>query len=41
MHPSDLTQEILRGEIDWENVNTILTQKRSEAYAFLNKYLRK
>ena len=41
MNQSDLTQEILLAEIDWEKVNTILTQKRSEAYAFLNKYLRK
>jgi polysaccharide pyruvyl transferase WcaK-like protein len=41
MHTSDLTQEKLHAEIDWEKVNTILTQKRSEAYAFLNKYLKK
>ena len=41
MNRLDLTQEELRVEIDWGNINALLIQKRSEANAFLNKYLKK
>jgi hypothetical protein len=41
MKQSDCTDDKFHAEINWENVNAILAQKRSEAYTFLNKYLRK